>query len=326
MKIKNNNIQFAVVREDPEVETKLVKMLEPTSEIMLIGSGGCTAFTLAKRFPKLTQTLVDPNKGQIDLIKRKLHGLITYAETERNELFGIDTDSAHTFTACGNFESLFRSLRLFLYEFVMDKPHWLQFFSGECDEGFPEKIFRSKYWPIAFELFFSDSLLIGMFGREAVQHAAEPYPTYFQRMIENGLRASNAQQNYFLHHIFLGHYINNHAALPAYLTDAFPIAQSMPFIFESKFIQDVNSFNPFSLISFSNIFDWMSETDVEMIAANAAKEMRSGAYLVYRQLNNTKNFRPMFGRKFKFDDELACNLYRSDRSLFYSSLHIAQKL
>jgi hypothetical protein len=38
------------------------------NHILLIGSGGCTALSIATRFP-------EPNRSQIDLIKRKVQAL-----------------------------------------------------------------------------------------------------------------------------------------------------------------------------------------------------------------------------------------------------------
>lgn len=324
--MKNSNpIQFAVVREDPEIELNLVSRIPNNGNILLIGSGGCTALSIATCFPSVTQTLIEPNKSQIELIKRKLYALTNFSQTEIADMFSVGTHSPTSLISCGNFESLFKSFRLFLYEFVMESSDWLSFFLEESDYDFPGTLFASKYWPIAFELFFSDSLLIGMFGLEAVQHAAGSYPQYFQKLFEKGLQAKNARQNYFLHHVFLGHYLNSSKTLPPYLTkDPFAL-QSTIFKFENVFAQDFSSFSHYDLLSFSNIFDWMDENKVKIMAERVGKEMKSGAWLIYRQLNNNKNLRHLFGRTLRFDDALAQELHRQDRSLFYSSLHIAQK-
>ncbi len=320
-----NPIQFAVVREDPEIELNLVARIPETGSALLIGSGGCTALSIATRFPLIIQTLIEPNSSQIDLIKRKMHALVSLQYKERIDVFGVGVHSSASLVSCGNFESLFKSFRLFLYEFVMDSADWLRFFLNEQEENFPSAIFRSKYWPIAFELFFSDSLLIGMFGPEAVQHAAGSYPDYFRNVFEQGLQAENARHNYFLHHVFLGYYLDNPKALPPYLIECKSAFQPAMLTFENVLAQDVPDFSPYDILSFSNIFDWMDEDKVTTMAERVGNEMKPGAWLVYRQLNNNKNVRPLFGRRLQFDDELAQTLYSQDRSLFYSSLHIAQK-
>ncbi len=325
MKI-TNPIQFAVVREDPEIELNLVNRIPDTGEVLLIGSGGCTALSIATRFPTITQTLIEPNKSQIDLIERKLYALKNLSQMEVADAFGVGACSSAALTACGNFESLFKNFRLFLYEFVMESSEWLNFFLDESNKDFPNAIFTSNYWPIAFELFFSDSLLIGMFGPEAVQHAADSYPKYFQKLFEKGLRAENARQNYFLHHVFLGHYLDNPKTLPPYLINDPSHLKPNAFKFENLFAQDCSSFYHYDLLSFSNIFDWMNEDKVKAMAQRLSKEMKPGAWLIYRQLNNNKNLRLFFDRTLQFNDTLAQALHCKDRSLFYSSLHIAQKL
>lgn len=320
-----NPVQFAVVREDPEIELNLVGRIPDTGEVLLIGSGGCTALSVATRFPRVIQTLIEPNKSQIELIKRKMHALVNLHQKELVDAFGVGVHSSASLVACGNFESLFKSFRLFLDEFVMKSSDWLNFFLDEQGDDFPSAIFTSKYWPIAFELFFSDSLLIGMFGPEAVQHASDAYPDYFRNLFEKGLQAENAHQNYFLHHVFLGHYLDNPKALPPYLMEYTSTLQSTMLKFENVLAQDLSSFSQYDLLSFSNIFDWMEEDKVKTMAERVGNEMKPGAWLVYRQLNNNKNLRPLFGRTLQFDDVLAQALHHKDRSLFYSSLHIAQK-
>jgi S-adenosylmethionine:diacylglycerol 3-amino-3-carboxypropyl transferase len=62
MKLKQNHLQFAITREDPQVEEFLIRKLStPQVKILLIGSGGCTAFHLQSQFPDIQITLVEPN-------------------------------------------------------------------------------------------------------------------------------------------------------------------------------------------------------------------------------------------------------------------------
>lgn len=321
-----NPIQFAVVREDPDIETHLMQGLAPNSNALLIASGGCTAFTLVARFPSAELTLVDPNLSQIELIQQKITALNTLEGVERSASFGVGLDSPDVLTACGNFESLFKSLRNFLYEFVLDREQWLEIFTEKRSDQLLDKALRSKYWPVAFQLFFSDPILIAMFGTQAIQHATPgSYPGYFQKVFERGLLDTNARHNYFLHHVFLGHYLDRKESLPAYLTENLP---KLPWRinFLNCAAEDIGSFDKFDLLSFSNIFDWMNGPDVEPLARKVGAEAKVGAWLVYRQLNNDNDIRALFGKDFRFDDKLARKLHSKDRSLFYSSLHIARKV
>lgn len=322
MREKVNAVQFAIVREDPEIETTLLKRLSPEPHVLLIGSGGCTALTLQRRFPQSQITVLDPNPSQLKLIQEKIHVLLKDDGQRRNCSFGIGKDDPTSLTACGNFESLFRSLRQFLYEFVLDRRSWLSYFSDpKTDAASLDSIFQSKYWSVAFQLYFSDSLLIAMFGQNAIQHAApNSYPAYFQNVIERGLKHPDAKSNYFLHHILLGHYLEGF--LPAYLTET--SAAQKDFHFVEGLIQNVASFDQYDLISLSNIFDWMPSAEVAAIAQRISNEAKPGAMVVYRQLNNFKNVQTFFER-FEFNEALAAQLHAQDRSLFYSSLHIGAK-
>jgi S-adenosylmethionine-diacylglycerol 3-amino-3-carboxypropyl transferase len=114
---------------------------------------------------------------------------------------------------------LFRQFRLFIYEFVLSEKEVRSFFEEASSIDFQSKaadMIKNPYWPVAFNLFFSDSLLCAMFGPLAIQNAAPgSYPKYFQNQIENGFQKSDSRNNYFLHQIFLGYYLNRKEALPA---------------------------------------------------------------------------------------------------------------
>ena len=124
----DSKVQFAVVREDPDIETELLKRHPNPKRAFLIASGGCTALTLQARFPDLELTLLDPNPAQIDLIKQKLEILTKLDATRRAQAFGVGVESREALTGCGNFESLFSCFRHFLRQFVLDQDEWLRVF------------------------------------------------------------------------------------------------------------------------------------------------------------------------------------------------------
>lgn len=320
----DNGIQFAVVREDPEVEAALLPAIAPDAGILLIGSGGCTALTLAQRAPRAAVTLLEPNDNQIRLIQDKTRAVFELSGDARNSAFSIGAENRKAFTSCGNFESLFRSLRNFIHEFVADLSEWESFFAGEAAPDFLQTVFQSKYWKVAFDLFFSDSVLVAMFTESAIQHAAKnSYPGYFRNVLEIGLRREDASKNYFLHHILLGFYLDRDSCLPSYLTAA---ATQPEFTFHKVFAQDAPTYSNFALMSFSNIFDWMPDEAVAHVAGRLRQEAKPQSIVIFRQLNNFKDYRPLFGSSFVFDEQLAAELAAKDRSLFYSKLCIARKV
>src|SRR5262245_41603199 len=110
---RSNDLQFAVVREDPAIEARLLRNTTGR-RVLLIASGGCTALHLASEFPDLDITALDANPSQIRHVASKIDALARHA--------GLD--EWQQLSQCGNFESLFRGLRGFLEEMVAAPEEW----------------------------------------------------------------------------------------------------------------------------------------------------------------------------------------------------------
>ncbi|MCG8626320.1 MAG: DUF3419 family protein, partial [Proteobacteria bacterium] len=186
-----------------------------------------------------------------------------------------------------------------------------------------EVLFSNKYWRVAFDLYFSDSHLNAMFGPDATQHA-DPgsYPRYFQTLFERGLTSAQAFDNYFLHHVFLGYYLQRPASLPYYL-----LAPSTDYHFQmiEGTLDQVPELRRFDLISLSNIMDWMPLAEINSLIGHLQNEMRSGASVLYRQLNNCTDLSTYFGNSFEFNPALGVQFQEAERSLFYSSVHVGRR-
>ena len=321
--MRDNPIQFAVVREDARIERALVERHRP-ERIMLIASGGCTALTLRALYPELNLTLVDPNQAQLALVDRKLDALAGPVDEARWARFNVGHDDPAGLSQSGNFESLFRGLRGFVESMVAPADEIAQLFEPTADRAaIAQRAFASRYWPAAFEMFFCDALLEAMFGPDATQHAPRgSYPDYFRRIFERGLLRDDAPQNPFLHHVFLGQYLPDPACLPFFLTAPGPKNG-----LDSRLglMQTVDDFHRFHLVSLSNILDWMAPTEVKALIEKLSADLQPGAVVVYRQLNNDRDLTALFGPDFSFDERLSARLHADDRSVFYSSLHIGTK-
>ena len=318
--LRHNGIQFAVVREDAEIEIELIKKYRIESPI-LVASGGCTAFNISSAYPDICLSLMEPNGFQIELIKKKASILRTQDVVKISERFGLTRSDAknESLIESGNFESLFRQFRAFVFEFVADRDQIRRLILGGPISSWKE-LFKHPYWKAAFDLFFSDSMLRTMFGDLAIQHAPKgSYPMYFRNVIEGGLLRWDRSNNYFLHHILLGHYFNKKTALPRYLKKP---PKKMNYQFINEFALDVRSYSEFDFIGLSNIFDWSSEKQVSLLANKLLKELRPGSLILFRQLNSNKNFTKYFKTEVVWKENLAKKLYAADRSLFYQALHI----
>ncbi len=322
----DNPLQFAVVREDPRVELEVLARL-PRRRLLLIASGGCTALALAPRLPQAEITLLDPNPAQLAHVQDKLRKLEDLEGEALRRLFsvGVGVSTAGGLSERGNFESLFRGLRRFLHDLVAPREAWVQFFHGRGDPAaFTRQVFESRYWPVAFELFFSDALLVAMFGPDAVQHAAPgSYPGYFRRRLEDGLTRQDARDNPFLQHIFLGAYAEH--SPPDFLRApllAAPAGSRLRDRF--RWIEgDLGAvdFADYDFIGLSNVLDWMAPEAVSALLERL-RAAPPGAVVLWRQLNNGRDLEAQLADTFDFERAWAADLHARDRSLFYSSLHL----
>jgi S-adenosylmethionine-diacylglycerol 3-amino-3-carboxypropyl transferase len=315
---RDNPIQFAIVREDPRVELAVLDR-HPASSGLLIASGGCTAFTLAALRPELKLTLLDANAAQLELVARKAEALRAHAPGTAGRLraFGVGEDDPASFSGCGNFESLFRGLRGVLDEHVLPASERRRMIR----EGLPRApLIESRYWPVAFALFFSDAMLEAMFGPDATQHAPRgSYPGYFQRAIERGLSRPDAATNPWLHQVLLGCWLPE--ALPEYLERAGDVRYAEL----HADLQAAPSFAQFSFVSLSNLFDWMSTERVRAVAERLSAECRPGTTLIIRQLNNTTPVEQLLASAFRHDLALSAEALATDRSLFYGRVLVLVK-
>jgi len=321
--MRNNKVQFAVVREDPMIEAELVRLTK-AKHVLLIASGGCTALTLQALFPDLLMTLVDFNSAQLDRVREKMCAVHTEDDAIRCQKLNIGTSNPNGLNQCGNFESLFRCLREFIFDLVADETEVRSLFE-EKDQlaNVSELFFSNKYWHVVFELFFSDELLNTMFGPEATQHAESgSYPRYFQSLFEKGLSTPQAFNNYFLHHVFLGYYLSRPECLPYYLLSP-PTGYHFQMI--EGTLNDVSELQHYDIISLSNIMDWMPLFEIASLIKHLQTGMRSGAIVLYRQLNNNTDLSTYFGDSFVFDQTLGVRLLAAERSLFYSNVHVAKR-
>ena len=320
--MRNNPIQFAVVREDPLTELAIVEQKKSKSAL-LIGSGGCTAFSMLGARPDLKVTVFDTNSAQLALVKNKAKALSAKTKKQEfREIFGIGQEYSLGLNSNGNFESLFRGLRHFIYDLVAPKEEFLELFQERSDPDILARIITNKFWPVAFDLYLSDSILRAMFTDAAVQHVEKgSYPQYFRKALERGLKSKDAPFNYFLHHIFLGHYLDQVKKLPLYLSSE---NRSFPIDYVLGDLRAVENLAEHDLISLSNIFDWMSADQVQETATLLSKRCPAGTTLIWRQLGHERDISTFFS-EWSFDKKLATDLLANDRSLFYCQFYVATR-
>ncbi|MCP4499661.1 MAG: DUF3419 family protein, partial [Deltaproteobacteria bacterium] len=272
--------------------------------------------------------------AQLELCQKKLDLLLTEQSRPLSQktlrAFGVEQKEAALIEG-GNFETLFRQLRQFLFAFVVDEEDVFQAFSRgniveDCDRWFAH-----SYWTVAFELFFSDALLNEMFTPAATQHApAGSYPGYFRSRLEEALRKKDAEHNPFLQHIFLGQYLSPHLAsssedstsvLPSFLTSS---NAPRPSHIELRLglLQDVADLERYQVIALSNVMDWLDDDEKRRLLQTLARTCRPKTQLILRQLNNIQDLAPFMQDAFVLDEEQSAELTRLECSAFYERVQI----
>jgi S-adenosylmethionine-diacylglycerol 3-amino-3-carboxypropyl transferase len=309
-------LKFAVVREDPLIESRVTAQTGARA-VLLVASGGCTALTLAHRFPSLHIAAFDFNPLQLEHTRTKAEA------AARGELVRLNVGQAGAdgLNQCGDFERLFRVLKAALDEFVIPGRELSSYFDPDTPDDRRTAMVASwtgsRYWSAAFAVAFNDPLLHAMFGRDATQHA-EPgsYPRYFEKVFARGLERRDGWRNPFLQHVLRGAYRAEDA--PAYVN-----ARRVPVL---ELIQgslpDVPQLERFQVYSLSNVFDWSDDSVAKSWAGLLIRHAPPGAAVIVRQLNNHRNVRRHFEPAFVFDDGLGAELLASDRSLFYNHIEV----
>jgi S-adenosylmethionine-diacylglycerol 3-amino-3-carboxypropyl transferase len=313
-----DGLKFAVVREDPWIERRLVRELG-VRRALLVASGGCTALSLLAEEPSLEVTAFDLNPRQLEHVRDKARAA---AAGELGRL-NVEDASQEGLNQCGEFEALFRTLRGMLVQFVAGEEQIVRFFASPAAErrALVERWRAHRYWPALFASCFADGLLHAMFGPAATQHA-EPgsYPRYFREVLERGLLRDDAAANPFLQHVLLGAY--RAADAPAYTRAR---QGRVPELVQGS-LGDVPELDRFELYSLSNVFDWSDDALVADWAARIKAAARPGSVVILRQLNNTRDLARHFAPELVFDASLGAELQAGDRSLFYNRVHVARRV
>lgn len=314
---EHHPLNFAVVREDPCPEVDCIQKNQG-KKVLLVASGGCTAFTLKDKFPDITIDLFDINPAQIQHIKDK----ITAIREKNYSLLNIEDNHSSGLSQNGVFERHFRIFRQIFIEFISSKNEIELFFRSEFPirKKMLSKWKNSSFWKLAFKTCFNNEFLSALFGPKAVQHAKEnSFIEYFMKRFEVALGKEESADNYFLQSIFLGYYLAGSA--PSFLTSE----SEYDFNFYCSALPDLDEIDQYDLISLSNIFDWCDKETINT-HISILSNMKPGGTLVLRQLNNPNSLRPLMEPGFRFNDEASKYYQINDRSMFYNRIEIATKI
>ncbi len=315
--MRDPRLSFAVVREDPLVElAELQRLGRENPAVMCVASGGCTALAIQHELPGARVRLVDPNPAQHAHVEAKVRALFDRAPLAR---FNVGSDDPDGLSENGRFEALFRQLRSFIREFVAPRDTLEAAAAGDAHAR--RQLTTAPYWPVAFDLFFSDSMLVATFGPAAVQHGTPgSYARYFQEAVEDLLENLGPERNPFLAQLLTGRY--RERARPLFLRRTDPPRCRFEHVLGT--LDEVDDYGTFDLVHLSNVFDWTPPTDVNRLAARIAEQLRPGAVVTIRQLNNERRVEDEFPGV-AFEPGRAELLAAAETSGFYNRVLVGVK-
>ncbi len=355
-------LPFAVTREDPRLEERLLDQLGAgPKRVFGITGAGCTLLHLAARPDVVSLIGADIDPVQTCWARFKLQasralsrkdfcravGISHVDPQAREALIGRVAQAlsvedrtllkAHgVFFAGGafdegTFERLFACWRAFVERFIAPREQIHRIFEGDRDAA--EAMTASDLWPVSFELFFHQSLLFALFGGDAVQHAPPgSYPRYFRARFEWALAQPDAPANPYLSHLLRGRYgaLDRREALPDYLLPeryAQLEGSAGKVTCETADVARALSLHPgpYDMIQLSNILDWSSPEETRALSAPVLEHLAPGGLLLVRQLNNVRPLPTSWMEALDFDPALERALHSLDRSFLYSAVRVGRK-
>ncbi|BBM85135.1 DUF3419 family protein [Candidatus Uabimicrobium amorphum] len=343
MKWPGSDIAFSQVREDPLIEHQVIEKVfgykNKPLDILLIGSGGCTALGLLHLPQVKSVSCIDANHAQLQLIRLRYSTIEHLEKDEQRILLGICGESdarlklfdklycslskeqqqywqknrsqvAFGVNRVGKFEELFREL------------------VSVCNEklGFlaiddPERAVNHENWQQCFDIVFEREKLAETFGRAAVDYSmSKSFAAHFSEVFARAIRRYPRGTNYFVDQIWLESYCNGESGVPPYLHYAKP-GKAELYFYEGTFLSQIQNINKkWDIIQTSNISDWMPINEMKEMFTIVHGCLNDGGALIARRLNGDHVLSDIVKASFYCNDDFNQHLWETDRSYFYSEV------
>lgn len=349
-------IYFAQIREDSQVERMLLHE-KPAENIVCIGSGGCTAFSLVDRAKSVT--VVDANPSQIHLIELKLVAAVALELAEYLEFVGEKP--------CGSRLNVYQRLKTSLSPSAA--AYWDQqparISHGLNRSGATER-FYAHFSNLLCNVVVGKDNVLGLFDCGTVTEQTEYYSRHFENTrVQDGLKLALSKtvqtlfypafwyarstefdfydyfveqlsrevatrplrDNYFLSQMMLGTYLHDqHRGVPHYLTQAgFNALKG-----HAERIRLVNS----PLQSFlsrttgveayfiSNVFDWGRPSDHLALQRSIRFSAASGAIILTRNMYKAFVFDRNILTGYAVSKDMTRMARVTDRSVLYRDITV----
>ena len=351
-----SELSFSQVREDPETDLRVVErlatMLDRPLRVLLVASGGCTALSLLSHPSIAHIDAVDVNPAQLHLVELRRSAIATLRISEQFELLGITPASsiqrlerykrlrsalpfesqvfwderldqiAFGVNRIGKFEQLFRQLSAQAKALGLDPLHQ------------PKSSIEHPQWDALFESVFERSVLIESFGEAAVNYSMDrSFGQHFADVFAQALVRFSPLENYFLTQVWDDRYAYGADGLPCYLQADYQskilnLGLNRLHLHLGSFPElmvTLSMSQPYDLIQFSNISDWMPIPELKTLLKNASQCLTSGGALIGRRLNGDHHLGDLMDLFIKVDRSFSHSLQTLDRSFFYSEIVVGYR-
>jgi len=348
----SSNVDFSIIRyancwEDADVLLKALQ-LSAGKNVCCIASAGDNALALLSTNPA-SVTAFDVSKPQLYLtaLKRAAFGSLDYEgllcflgvadSADRALLYRrvaekLSAEEKIYWDArldiirqgvihCGKFEGYFHKFRKYLLPLVHSQKEVKALLAKKTNEEqlrhFNEK-WNTLRWKMLMGVFFS-KYVMGKYGRdpEFLKHINISVPAYIRNKAEAHLSSTACQDNYLLHMIFTGRFGDN---MPYYLRrENFESIRNN--IDKLQLVcadaAEVVKVQPYDVYCLSNIFEYMSASAFEKLAAEWHQYMPANAQIAFWNLMAPRSFSETTPDKYIYDTKSEAG-NEADKGFFYS--------
>jgi S-adenosylmethionine:diacylglycerol 3-amino-3-carboxypropyl transferase len=344
-----NELFFAQIREDPEVESAVVARRAPR-RIVCVGSGGCVALSLLADGVEAVHA-VDLNPAQCAVIELKRAAIV---ELDRDAYLAF-IGEAPSDDRAATYERLAPRLPAYARERFAARPEWVS--GGINHAGVTERFYRylggsirasvvpdevwqalfacatveeqralharhftGEAWRAAIRLLLSKRTHLLFFPAFMFANATEhDFGTFFAHQFDHEIGTKRVADNYFLWQLLYGRYLDD--AMPRYLEaarweetrrNAHKLTVAPQPI--GAFLDGARGIDAFFL---SNVFDWMKPEERAELCARMLEAAAPGAAVLFRNMLSTPALPPSFVERLRVDAEESAALHRRERSMSY---------
>ncbi|MCA9609068.1 MAG: DUF3419 family protein, partial [Myxococcales bacterium] len=170
------------------------------------------------------------------------------------------------------------------------------------------------------------------FGPAAVDYSMDrEFGEHFAAVFGDALGRWAAGENYFLHQVFEGRYLDGPGGRPPCLDETAQAAARARglerlVLRHQRFDEAVEALNgeaTFDLVQTSNISDWMPVDALAALLVRVRGILAPGGVVLGRRLNGDHSLAAVFGRVLEVDEAFSAALLAQDRSFFYREVVVA---